>query len=157
MSSNCSMELVHYCHSLSPPVSAVGFGWELALDVCVRLLNLCCASLQCYRATLCTIDLRCAPPTCVVHHYGAMASPLEPNWLLIFVCAGGWKDWSAWHRRCVNTSLCSLKVVWHGMNLEWSLDKSPKNNITLIISSVCQPLPPKSTWSPILYLKEILT
>ena len=30
--------------------------------------NLCCASLQWYRATLCTIDLQCGPPTCIVHH-----------------------------------------------------------------------------------------
>ena len=33
-----------------------------------------CAPLQQYRATLCTIDLRCAPPTCVVHH-DAQAGP----------------------------------------------------------------------------------
>ncbi len=27
-----------------------------------------CAPLQWYRAPLCTIDLHCAPPTCIVHH-----------------------------------------------------------------------------------------
>ena len=33
-----------------------------------------CAPLQKYRAMLCTIDLRCAPPTCIVHH-GAHGGP----------------------------------------------------------------------------------
>ena len=31
------------------------------------LQDLCCAPLQQYMATLCTIDLHCALPTCVVH------------------------------------------------------------------------------------------
>ena len=32
------------------------------------LQKLWCAPLQCHRATLCTIDLHCAPLTCNVHH-----------------------------------------------------------------------------------------
>ena len=45
------------------------------------LRGLCCAPLQQHRATLCTIDLHCAPSTCVVHH-GAEAGPnlLRSSW-----------------------------------------------------------------------------
>ena len=47
-------------------------------DVCVCLgfWNLRCAPLCGYRTTLCTTDLRCAPPTCVVHHV-AQGGPMS--------------------------------------------------------------------------------
>ena len=49
------------------------------LFVCLGLQSLQCAKLQWYRATLCIIDLHCAPPTCVVHH-GAHCRPIfEPT------------------------------------------------------------------------------
>ncbi len=50
-----------------PPASAVTV-IESVQCVCVGLWDLCCALPQRYRTTLCTTDLRCAPPTCIVHH-----------------------------------------------------------------------------------------
>ena len=52
-----------------PPASAVEV-IKLVSSVCVCLgvWDLHCSPPCDYRTTLCTIDLRCAPPTCVVHH-----------------------------------------------------------------------------------------
>ncbi len=48
--------------------------FESLLSVCACLWNVHCAPLQWHRAMLCTTNLRCAPPTYVVHH-GAQGRP----------------------------------------------------------------------------------
>ena len=57
---------------LSPPVQLARWAhMPHCLSVC---LSQCLPQL--YRTTLCTTDLRCAPPTCVVHH-GARRGPMS--------------------------------------------------------------------------------
>ena len=57
-----------------PPASVVKVIESVPCVVCgvvcvvLGLWDLCCALTQWYRTTLCTIDLHCAPLTCIVHH-----------------------------------------------------------------------------------------
>ena len=50
--------------------------------VCLHFWKLCCASFQWYRAMLCTIDLRCAPPTyrLVVHNIAMYRCSCAQSW-----------------------------------------------------------------------------
>ncbi len=51
----------------APPVEVIE-SVPSVVCVCVSLWDLHCATSRGYRTSLCTTNLRCAPPTCVVHH-----------------------------------------------------------------------------------------
>ncbi len=68
----------HICLSVCLSVCLSGC-LSVCLAVCLGLWDRCLAPPSEYRTTLCTIDLCCAPPTCVVHH-GAQGGPI------VFLC-----------------------------------------------------------------------
>ena len=52
----------------SEEVSIYIYFRRISYSVCLGFRELHCAPPSEYRTMLCTIDLRCAPPTCVMHH-----------------------------------------------------------------------------------------